>query len=162
MKERSTLWIHSQIKACMDAADCQPDFCLDLFEPSGHGRRKRQTGDVIEIVDAHPTAQAMTKKYNDSIHFTKFKENIEYTVLMPSEFYHKTTTLENSCSTFLVIAGVLGCLLFLSAFIMCWLALRLHTALLGGVNGTKNIDQLVGNSGRHYHETGYTGRPTTQ
>lgn len=24
MKERSTLWIHSQIKACMDAADCQP------------------------------------------------------------------------------------------------------------------------------------------
>lgn len=35
MKERSTLWIHSQIKACMDAADCQPDFCLDLYEPSG-------------------------------------------------------------------------------------------------------------------------------
>lgn len=23
MRERSTLWIHSQIKACMDAADCQ-------------------------------------------------------------------------------------------------------------------------------------------
>lgn len=35
MKERSTLWIHSQIKACMDAGDCQPDYCLDLFEPSG-------------------------------------------------------------------------------------------------------------------------------
>lgn len=35
MKERSTLWIHSQIKACMDAVDCQPDFCLDLFEPAG-------------------------------------------------------------------------------------------------------------------------------
>lgn len=24
IKERSTLWIHSQIKACMDASDCQP------------------------------------------------------------------------------------------------------------------------------------------
>lgn len=24
MKERSTLWIHSQIKACMDVGDCQP------------------------------------------------------------------------------------------------------------------------------------------
>jgi len=24
MKERSTLWIHSQIKACMDPTDCQP------------------------------------------------------------------------------------------------------------------------------------------
>lgn len=35
MKERSTLWIHSQIKACMDVADCQPDYCLDLYEPSG-------------------------------------------------------------------------------------------------------------------------------
>lgn len=27
MKERSTLWIHSQIKACMDANDCQPVSC---------------------------------------------------------------------------------------------------------------------------------------
>ncbi|KAK3922192.1 hypothetical protein KUF71_001371 [Frankliniella fusca] len=44
MRERSTLWIHSQIKACMDAADCQADYCLDLFEPAGHGRRRRQTG----------------------------------------------------------------------------------------------------------------------
>lgn len=34
MKERSTLWIHSQIKACMDAADCQPDYCLDAFDPN--------------------------------------------------------------------------------------------------------------------------------
>lgn len=40
MKERSTLWIHSQIKACMDATDCQPDFCLDLYEPSGNAKRK--------------------------------------------------------------------------------------------------------------------------
>lgn len=40
MKERSTLWIHSQIKACMDSADCQPDFCLDLYEPSGTGERR--------------------------------------------------------------------------------------------------------------------------
>jgi hypothetical protein len=52
MRERSTLWIHSQIKACMDATDCQPvsvpgwrlvlllfyshcqfllDFCLTIF-----------------------------------------------------------------------------------------------------------------------------------
>ena len=35
MKERSTLWIHSQIKACMDAQDCQPDYCLDLFDQTG-------------------------------------------------------------------------------------------------------------------------------
>ncbi|KAK4876521.1 hypothetical protein RN001_009027 [Aquatica leii] len=157
MKERSTLWIHSQIKACMDSADCQPDFCLDLFEPSGHGRKKRHTGAAIEMIEDN---QSTHRKYNDSTQFTKFKENIEYTVLMPSEFYHKTATLENSCSTFLVIAAILGCLLFLSAFVMCWLALRLHTALIGGFGGSRSIDQLVG-EGKQY-DSGYTGRPTTQ
>lgn len=40
MKERSTLWIHSQIKACMDAQDCQPDYCLDLFDQSGSKSRR--------------------------------------------------------------------------------------------------------------------------
>lgn len=160
MKERSTLWIHSQIKACMDATDCQPDFCLDLFEPSGHGRRKRHAGNVTQILDS-PRAEAMIRSYNDTTQYTKFKENLEYTVLMPGEYYHKTNTNENSCSTFLVIAAVLGCLLFLSAFIMCWLALRLHTALMGGINEPKGIDQLIGER-RHYNEKGYTGRPTTQ
>lgn len=43
MKERSTLWIHSQIKACMDAADCQPDYCLDLFEPTGINKKQIQS-----------------------------------------------------------------------------------------------------------------------
>lgn len=43
MKERSTLWIHSQIKACMDAADCQPDYCLDLFEPTGTNKKQTQS-----------------------------------------------------------------------------------------------------------------------
>ncbi|CAH1372751.1 unnamed protein product, partial [Tenebrio molitor] len=159
MKERSTLWIHSQIKACMDAADCQPDFCLDLFEPSGHGRRRRNT-EAIEIVEA-PEHPASLKKYNNTTQYTKIKENLEYTVLMPGEFYHRTAAMESSCSTFLVIAAILGCLLFLSAFIMCWLASRLHSALVGTVNSNKNIDQLVRES-RHFSESGYTGRATTQ
>ncbi|CAH0547448.1 unnamed protein product [Brassicogethes aeneus] len=156
MKERSTLWIHSQIKACMDSVDCQPDFCLDLYEPSGHGR-KRRSAQIEEIVD-RPTASALTH-YNNT-QFTKIKENLEYTVLMPGEFYHRTAAMESSCSTFLVIAAILGCLLFLSAFIMCWLATRLHTAILGAANN-KSIDQLVRES-RCYSESGYTGRATTQ
>lgn len=40
MKERSTLWIHSQIKACMDAADCQPDYCIDGFDPNMNNKRE--------------------------------------------------------------------------------------------------------------------------
>lgn len=159
MKERSTLWIHSQIKACMDIIDCQPDFCLDLFEPSGQGRRRRRNAEVIEIVEA-PDIESL-HHYNSTTQFTRIKGNLEYTVLMPGEFYHRTATMENSCSTFLVIAAILGCLLFLSAFIMCWLATRLHTALLGAASNNKNIDELVRESNR-YSESGYTGRATTQ
>ncbi|XP_018325290.1 uncharacterized protein LOC108737109 [Agrilus planipennis] len=156
MKERSTLWIHSQIKACMEPSDCQPEFCLDLFEPSGHGRRKRsqnmsnQNNDFVRRTG-----------HNDTIQFTKFNENIEYTVLMPGEFFHKRTGgPENSCSTFLATAGVLGCLLFLSAFVMCWLALRLHAVAICAENATKNVDGLC-RDGRHYHEACYTGRAMT-
>lgn len=65
----------------MDAADCQPDFCLDLFEPSGHGRKRREISEVSK--DEKPRADALTRKHNDSTQYTKFKENIEYTVLMP-------------------------------------------------------------------------------
>lgn len=169
MKERSTLWIHSQIKACMDAQDCQPDFCLDLFEPSGHGKRRRRAatgGEIIEIVESETENETIPKthhRYNTTTQFTKFKENIEYTVLMPGELFERTAgAMETSCNTFLLIAAVLGCLLFMSAFVMCWLASRLHGALIGAVNTHKNIDQLV----RNYPDTGigggYTGRPTTQ
>lgn len=159
MKERSTLWIHSQIKACMDAVDCQPDFCLDLYEPSGHGRRRRrrEIASVEEI-----SSEEIYDATSNATQFAKIKENLEYTVLMPGEFYHRTSAVEASCSTFLVIAAILGCLLFLSAFIMCWLASRLHSVLVGTVNTSKNIDQLVRESRNSYSESGYTGRPTTQ
>lgn len=141
----------------MDAADCQPDFCLDLFEPSGHGRRRREIAEIEELT----SEEIITQNQNNITQFTKIKENIEYTVLMPGEFYHRTAAMESSCSTFLAIAAILGCLLFLSAFIMCWLASRLHSALVGAVNTGKNIDQLVRES-RNFPETGYTGRPITQ
>ncbi|KAJ8958162.1 hypothetical protein NQ318_006101 [Aromia moschata] len=138
MKERSTLWIHSQIKACMDSVDCQPDFCLDLFEPAGHGRRKRNA-DIVEIADASDKLS----KYNATTQFTRIQGN-----------------LEAAAAPFLAIAAILGCLLFMSAFIMCWLASRLHSALLGAAGDNKNIDQLVRESSR-YSESGYTGRATT-
>nr|XP_023015712.1 uncharacterized protein LOC111505174 [Leptinotarsa decemlineata] len=154
MKERSTLWIHSQIKACMEVIDCQPDFCLDLYEPSGHGRKKRKVDDIELMEDVS------ILKYNDT-QFTKIKGNLEYTVLIPGEFYHKTTSLESSCSTFLVIVAILGCLLFLSAFLMFWLTTRLHSALLMADNKNKNIDQLVRDA-KKYSVSGYMGRATTQ
>lgn len=73
--------------------------------------------------------------------------------------YHRAPLPENSCSTFLAISAVLGGLLFLSAAVMCWLASRLHVALLG--NSPKSIDQIVREHTRH-ESIGYTGRATTQ
>lgn len=139
----------------MEAMDCQPDFCLDIFEPSGHGRRKR-SADVVDIIET-----ANSNDHSNNNQFTKIKGNLEYTVLMPGEFYHRTAAIESSCGTFLVIAAILGCLLFLSAFIMCWLASKLHHVLIGATNHNKNIDQLV-REARSYSESSYTGRATTQ
>ena len=42
------------------------------------------------------------------------------------DLYHHSAALESSCSTFLLIASVLGFLLFVSEFVMCYLASRLH------------------------------------
>ncbi|KAM0726321.1 hypothetical protein ACS0PU_007505 [Formica fusca] len=166
MRERSTLWIHSQIKACMEPQDCQPDFCLDLFEPSGHGRKKKRA--VEASIEASgeflPKVERLIKRYNDSTPYTKFKENIEYTVMMPDELYDKVAAgLEGSCGNFLYVATGLGALLVLSAFIMCYLASRLHN-LSSTMQQSKSIDELVRDRTRKYCDTtpGYTGRSTMQ
>lgn len=93
MKERATLWIHSQIKACMDPGDCQPDYCMDLFEPSGHGRKRRTT---------------VQKNTTD----TKFQGNLEYTVIMPGD--SDDDFQYEGCKYYLVSSLMLGLLLTVS------------------------------------------------
>ncbi|XP_076755167.1 uncharacterized protein LOC143425957 [Xylocopa sonorina] len=163
MRERSTLWIHSQIKACMEPQDCQPDFCLDLFEPSGHGKKKKRSVEEASNELAPKIARSM-KEHNDSTAYAKFKENIEYTVMMPDDLYQQVAAgLENSCGSFLYVATSLGALLVLSALIMCYLATRLHN-LSSAIPQNKSIDELVRDRTRKYSEPapGYTGRSTVQ
>ncbi|XP_055682163.1 uncharacterized protein LOC129789391 isoform X2 [Lutzomyia longipalpis] len=131
MKERSTLWIHSQIKACMEAADCQPDFCLDLFEPSGHGRRRRAIAD------------------KNATEFTKFKENIEYTVIMPGDYETLKSNQGDQCRSFLFISALLSFLLALSTIITCIAVFKLQ-------NGRKHIENYMASS------KGYAGRAIVQ
>lgn len=76
----------------MESADCQPDFCLDLYEPSGHGRRRRDLSN-----------SSLTE-------FTKFKENIEYTVMMPGD-YNSMDANSDQCKHFVVISMLLAVLL---------------------------------------------------
>lgn len=80
MTERATLWIHSQIKACMEAADCAPDLCMNLYEPTGHGRKRRYLNSRLnQTTTSLPTMESNTSN-ND---FTRFTENLHYTVVMP-------------------------------------------------------------------------------
>ncbi|CAH2239285.1 jg6865 [Pararge aegeria aegeria] len=163
MKERSTLWIHSQIKACMDVADCQPDYCLDLFEPSGHGRRRRSLPDSSSSYNI--TSSSLIAD-NGTTPFTRFKENLEYTVVMPGELFHRTP-LEGNCATSMMVAVALGALLFMSALLMCYLATKLNSTMLKNSSlhapSGKGFEQILRELAQHsLPETGYTGRPTVQ
>jgi hypothetical protein len=82
------------------------EYCLDLYEPAGHGKRKRRhnyyTGTAgnqshhYSPDDGHhnsgviglPHAEALTNRHNTTAsQFAKFNENIEYTVLMPGGMF---------------------------------------------------------------------------
>ncbi|KAL0871859.1 hypothetical protein ABMA27_004327 [Loxostege sticticalis] len=163
MKERSTLWIHSQIKACMDAADCQPDYCLDLYEPSGHGRKRRSLPDASHT---HNITSSALVSDNNSTPFTRFKENLEYTVVMPGELFHRTP-LEATCATSMMIAVALGALLFMSALLMCYLATKLNSTMLKNSSlqapTGKGFEQILRELAHHsLPDSGYAGRPTVQ
>ncbi|CAB3362073.1 Hypothetical predicted protein [Cloeon dipterum] len=143
LQERSTLWIHSEIKACVVPEDCQPEFCLDLFEPSGHGRRRRD-------INANNTAtvrmqRSLTGPENDSAvdhQFTKFGENIAYTVLMKeNECYEATKNREEVCGAFLGVATLLGGLLVIAVLMACYLTSRLHS--VSKSRHTPTFEELV-------------------
>lgn len=101
------------------------EYCLDLFEPSGHGRRRKRHINTNSTAILSSAADAL-----NATNFAKFKENIEYTVIMPDDIYHGSpVTAENNCGTFLALSGVLGCLLFVAALILCYLTSRLQAAI---------------------------------
>lgn len=99
----------------MDATDCQPDFCLDLYEPSGHGRRRRH-------IDTNTTE------------YTKFKENIEYTVTVPGEYDDLRYAESDQCRHFVIISILLAVLLALSTILV-----SLHGVLNQPITFLKNL-----------------------
>lgn len=91
----------------MEPSDCQPDFCLDLFEPSGHGRKRRAI--------AHESNKNHT---NGITEFTKFKENIEYSVTLPGEYDQVKYQDGDQCKNFILISGLLALLLTFSTILV--------------------------------------------
>lgn len=57
------------------------EYCLDLFEPSGQGRRRR-------ALEANMPSGVLSSDFRNHTQYTKFRENIEYTVLMPGGESH--------------------------------------------------------------------------
>lgn len=90
----------------MEAVDCQPDFCIDLFEPSGHGRKRRAIADQNDN-----NTNALTE-------FTKFKENIEYSVMLPGEYDQMKYQDPDQCKNFILISGLLALLLTMSTILV--------------------------------------------
>ncbi|CAG0885433.1 unnamed protein product [Darwinula stevensoni] len=157
-KERK-LWVHTKLKACVDAVDCLPEFCLDLFQPSGHGRRRRKRSAPLpppelrnhklgnrsrthepitleqllarpEVLGLRNASTASTSAPTGQRRLrgpsTDFGEGIGVTVLLPAEEYAKSHWAPlGTCSTYLIVSGILGVLLLTSAVIMCCLAQRL-------------------------------------
>ncbi|XP_058810655.1 uncharacterized protein LOC131675635 [Phymastichus coffea] len=168
MRDRSTLWIHSQIKACMDSQDCQPDFCLDLFEPAGHGKRKRTIREIKQYVDKYgQKSSQLIKLYNESTPTTNFKDNIEYSVIMQDYSYeHVRSNLEKNCSNFLYITVVLGVLVFFSVLIIFYLASRLQSFSNSASIQNNLTDNITMKSSSKYYNVmpipAYTGRSIRQ
>ncbi|XP_011503858.1 PREDICTED: uncharacterized protein LOC105366944 isoform X2 [Ceratosolen solmsi marchali] len=163
IRDKSTLWIHSQIKACMEAQDCQPDFCFDLFEPSGHGKRRKriiQTQD--NITKYYPNIQQI--KYNNSMPTTEFKEYIKYTVTMTDNLHDRVTSnMEGNCENFLYVATGLGSLLILLALMLCYLTFRLHNLNILIPAQNKSINNIMTDQTRKYDANqNYSGRITLQ
>lgn len=128
------------------------EYCLDLFEPSGHGRRRRRHVPGTGNGTALQQQQTSAADDRNATNFAKFKENIEYTVIMPEDIYHGAATAsENNCGTFLALSGVLGCLLFVAAMILCYLTSRLQAAI-GSKYRTAQQDAF--GSGRIHTGTG--------
>lgn len=97
-----------QIKACMEPVDCQPDLCLDLYDPSSHGRRRRS-------ID-----QGNKNQTNGLIDYTKFKENIEYSVTLPGEYDNLKYQDGDQCKNFILISALLAVLLTFSTILVSY------------------------------------------
>ncbi|VVD03178.1 unnamed protein product [Leptidea sinapis] len=150
---------HKVAIACSD----QPGLCLEAYQAArGHGRRKRE---LSEEYDFQNITSSPLIADNGSTPFTRFKENLEYTVVMPGELFHKTP-IEATCGTSMMVAVVLGMLLFMSALLMCYLASRLNSTMMKSnlhVPNGKGFEQILRELANHsIPDTGYTGRPTVQ
>lgn len=164
----------------MDAADCQPDFCLDLFDPSGNNKSKYNQSHILNMLDnniccfnaGHGRKRRAIDDRN-ATEYAKFKENLEYTVLMPGEFSNgvKLQDQTEQCKNFVMISALLAGLLALSTIIVRNLRKTLihqfqmnDSILFSQTCGLASKLQGSGRKtiGNDYSNQGYAGRAVLQ
>ena len=117
----------------MDAADCQPDFCLD-FDPNGGNSKSKSFSLLLQQLYKHIFIGHGRKRREiedrNATEYTKFKENLEYTVIMPGEFNKEMKFYDSAeqCKNFVMISGLLAGLLALSTLIVS-IKNKLHNAI---------------------------------
>jgi len=115
---KNQLWIHAKIKACVTKKDCEAEFCLDLYQPSGMGRRRKRTRKSRNADDEghlgffYPVTPSVKQRRNNSRVLndpkenfgtaTNINDNVGVTVIMPPDEYYTnpdgTTTTHRSVS----------------------------------------------------------------
>ncbi|XP_076305456.1 uncharacterized protein LOC143222630 [Tachypleus tridentatus] len=133
MESSNQLWLHTKIEACIEASDCVLEFCLDLFQPYGHGRKKRAGSNFTQYVSNFydlplgreiNVSSAKEKQY---VKTTSIGENIGITVHVPGVDKNIGQPQEPSgCMSFLVVSGILAFLVVFLALIAGSLAQKLQ------------------------------------
>ncbi|UYV81091.1 hypothetical protein LAZ67_19002747 [Cordylochernes scorpioides] len=90
------LWVHARLKACVEAVDCLPEFCIDLYHPSGHGRRRRRAGNGSWWPLAGDSASV--------------GENVGLSVVLPPSRQSHPDVPRPGCTTYMALSAVLGLL----------------------------------------------------
>ncbi|XP_043211379.1 uncharacterized protein LOC122375871 [Amphibalanus amphitrite] len=133
-QDATQLWLHTKVLACARKDDCKPAFCLDLFQPSGHGRRRRRSARA-------PVTEAPTTARSLSSNLTSFGDNIGIKVVMPEDFYVAASRMQSSCSSFAVLISLMGCFLAISCGLLCFLAVRLQRSL--AAQKRESLDDVI-------------------
>ncbi|XP_013146710.1 PREDICTED: uncharacterized protein LOC106109671 [Papilio polytes] len=103
---------------------------------------------------------------NNSTPYTRFKENLEYTVVMPGDMFYRAPIV-NSCMASTMLSTLLGFLLLMSTLCICAIIARYNSTMAKNRNlqspSIKGFEMILRELAHHsMPESGYAGRPTVQ
>ncbi|KAG1676784.1 hypothetical protein GQR58_014098 [Nymphon striatum] len=149
MLSTDRLWIHSQVKACTEAVDCIAQFCMDLFQPSGHGKRRRRDSSLSDRYVPQSRSMPMFSANrgvngnfgssyvlphklttDDDNLDTSFDENIGISIVIPKEETDlKEMVTDDPCWVFIIASCTSAAFLSIAIIIIVCLSCRMSAKL---------------------------------